>query len=440
MPPPSISSLTDGNGNATEEQPTTSFSCSHFLENQTGNNVSAPTSVSGSLKRKRPRSIEIPNVLREISAETKLELRDFAPQNDQVCFSGSGVGVFSVKGKKKFMEDTHKIASFSHGIKGFFGVYDGHGGRKAADFVAENLHENIFKMLENCTGNAAKEEAVKAGYLKTDQEFLKQGLGSGACCVTALIDGNEIVISNLGDCRAVLSRGGVAEALTNDHRAGQEDERKRIENKGGYVEIHRGAWRVHGVLSVSRSIGDAHLKDWVLAEPDTKTLCFTPDMEYLVLASDGLWEEVGNQEAVDIVMRSCLVEKKGLIGHDRDENDDGFRFLSNSPSSMLQRVSLVKQKKKMGRPCPSKKKTVNRKESKNGFACENKSPPPSKTRRISFQMNMRIHSPNQEYKSHDKRSASSGLAAACNELANLAVTRGSLDDITVMIIDLNHFN
>ena len=56
--------------------------------------------------------------------------------------------------------------------------------------------------------------------------------------------------------------------------------------------MHRGAWRVHGVLSVSRSIGDAHLKNWVLAEPDTKILHLTSDMEYLVLASDGLWEQV----------------------------------------------------------------------------------------------------------------------------------------------------
>lgn len=62
--------------------------------------------------------------------------------------------------------------------------------------------------------------------------------------------------------------------------------------QGGYVEIHRGAWRVHGILSVSRSIGDAHLKDWVLAEPDTKILKLSPDMEFLVLASDGLWDEV----------------------------------------------------------------------------------------------------------------------------------------------------
>lgn len=58
-----------------------------------------------------------------------------------------------------------------------------------------------------------------------------QGLASGACCVTALIEGKEIVISNLGDCRAVLSRGGVAEALTMDHKAEREDECERIQNK-----------------------------------------------------------------------------------------------------------------------------------------------------------------------------------------------------------------
>lgn len=59
-------------------------------------------------------------------------------------------------------------------VQGFFGVYDGHGGKKAAEFVAENLHTNILQMMENCEEPMSKEEAVKAGYLKTDQEFLKQ--------------------------------------------------------------------------------------------------------------------------------------------------------------------------------------------------------------------------------------------------------------------------
>ncbi|KAF3431185.1 hypothetical protein FNV43_RR25915 [Rhamnella rubrinervis] len=507
-----------------------------------------PTPPSSSLKRKRPPMIEIPNVLREIQTD---KLPDRVPHNNAISVSGVGVGVSSSKGKKKFMEDTHKFVSCLQGNtnRSLFGVYDGHGGKKAAEFVAENLHSNILEMMESYS---AKEEAVRAGYLKTDQEFLKQGLGSGACCVTVLIEGQEVVVSNLGDCRAVLSRGGVAEALTKDHRVEQEDERKRIENKGGYVEYHRGAWRVHGVLSVSRSIGDAHLKDWVLAEPDTKIVRLTSDMEFLVLASDGLWEEVGNQEAVDIVKRFCPIEKK--LGSSIDclkNNGDDHGCVNVSPSSKLRRISLVKQSKGMSQS-PTYKKTLDSwKDSGNEFlsedenspskprrissvkqvntkiesptkensgyknrpasggpmnvcngqvnklgsigdclkdngdvkGCLNSSPssklrnrillvkqqeglnespiykktvscwkgcenefvsenesPPMKSQRISLvkRLNTKIESPTKENSGHRKRPAS-GLVDACKELVNLAVSRGSLDDITVMIIDLNHF-
>lgn len=53
-------------------------------------------------------------------------------------------------------------------------MYDGHGGSKAAEFVAETLHSNILDMLKNSPGSVAKEDAIKAGYLKTDSEFLKK--------------------------------------------------------------------------------------------------------------------------------------------------------------------------------------------------------------------------------------------------------------------------
>ena len=71
------------------------------------------TVVSCSLKRKRPPKIEIPNVLQEIQANSP-KVKDVTPQDDAVCFSGLGVGVFSVKGKKKFIEDTNKIVSSLH--------------------------------------------------------------------------------------------------------------------------------------------------------------------------------------------------------------------------------------------------------------------------------------------------------------------------------------
>ncbi|KAK4721457.1 hypothetical protein R3W88_011690 [Solanum pinnatisectum] len=407
------------------------------------NNKTATTHFSSSsssllcpLKRKRPPTIQIPtNVLSEIPQPL---FNNIATD----CFLGYGVALFCRKGKKTIMEDTHKIISTSHHKRSFFGVYDGHGGRMAAQFVAENLHSYVFEILDNGS-TSTREKAIQAAYIKTDHQFLKQGVGSGACCVTALIEGKEIIISNLGDCRAVLCRNGVAEALTRDHRAEREDERKRIEDKGGYVELHKGGWRVHGVLTVSRSIGDAHLKDWVPAEPDTKTLTLTPDMEYLVLASDGLWDQVGNQEAVDLIMQSCLREKIMQLGTSNEKEEDKIDCVSKTPSPKLRRVSLIKSNRAKSRSPYCKKIVNNWMTSEDEFGNENDGPP-TKARRVSTvnqtKRNMKIYCPNQENMSGlKKKQHSNALMSACRELGNLAVSRGSLDDITVMIIDLTHF-
>lgn len=112
-----------------------------------------------------------------------------------------------------------------------FGIYDGHGGPKAAEFASQNLDKNIVRELEK--RNNGKEEiglAIKSGYLTTDSEFLERDLRGGTCCVTALISKGDLVVSNAGDCRAVSSRDGIAEALTSDHRPSREDEKERIEN------------------------------------------------------------------------------------------------------------------------------------------------------------------------------------------------------------------
>lgn len=117
-------------------------------------------------------------------------------------------------------------------MQAFFGVFDGHGGAAAADFASINLEKNIMnEVLKGCD---EIEEAVKEGYLATDSEFLKKDIRGGTCCVTALVHKGDLVVSNTGDCRAVMSRGGVAEALTVDHRPSLDEERERIE---GLVSI-----------------------------------------------------------------------------------------------------------------------------------------------------------------------------------------------------------
>lgn len=201
------------------------------------------------------------------------------------------------------MEDRYLAALNLQGDskQAFFGVFDGHGGAKAAQFAADNLEKNILDEVVRRDNDGEIEEAVKHGYLSTDSDFLKEDSRGGSCCVTALIRNGNLVVSNVGDCRAVMSRGGAAEALTSDHRPSREDERERIENLGGYVDLCHGVWRIQGSLAVSRGIGDRHLKQWVIAEPETKVVRIQPQHEFLILASDGLWDKISNQEAVDTV-------------------------------------------------------------------------------------------------------------------------------------------
>lgn len=86
--------------------------------------------------------------------------------------------------------------------------------------------------------------------------------------------------------------------------------------QGGYVDTFHSVWRIQGSLAVSRGIGDAHLKKWVISEPETKILRMNPKHEFLILASDGLWDKVSNQEAVDIARPFCIgtdQKKKKLL-------------------------------------------------------------------------------------------------------------------------------
>ncbi|WCJ19914.1 Protein phosphatase 2C family protein [Euphorbia peplus] len=254
------------------------------------------------LKRKRPARIDIPimatggcGFLVETPRGEEERMEVLEVEEDEYS-------VYSKRGRRRFMEDRFSAnVDLRGGSKqAFFGVFDGHGGAKAADYAAKNLKKNIMAEILNGSEEGI-EKAIRNGYLTTDGEFLKQNVSGGACCATALIHKGNLVVSNAGDCRIVMSRGGVAEALTNDHRPSRLDEKERIEALGGYVDCCNGIWRIQGSLAVSRGIGDRNLKQWVTAEPETKILKIDNDCEFLIMASDGLWDKVTNQEAVDLV-------------------------------------------------------------------------------------------------------------------------------------------
>ncbi|XAR57491.1 Phosphoprotein phosphatase [Bertholletia excelsa] len=189
----------------------------------------------------------------------------------------------------------------------FFTVVDGHGGRAAADYVAQNLGKNIMKAIE-VVGSSDKQDdleaAIRGGYLTTDEEFLSQGANGGACAASVLVREGQVHVANVGDCRVVLSRKGVAQALTMDHCLIPIMKVKVFPLVlGGYLHCRNGVWRVNGTLAVSRAFGDLHMKELIISQPEVNKFPLNSDCEFLILASDGLWDKVNEQEAVDVVAR-----------------------------------------------------------------------------------------------------------------------------------------
>eukprot|EP00252_Welwitschia_mirabilis_P003314 TRINITY_DN133_c0_g2_i2.p2 TRINITY_DN133_c0_g2~~TRINITY_DN133_c0_g2_i2.p2 ORF type:complete len:222 (+),score=43.33 TRINITY_DN133_c0_g2_i2:2479-3144(+) len=130
----------------------------------------------------------------------------------------------------------------------------------------------------------------------------------GSTAIVAVISSVQIVIANCGDSRAVLSRGGKAIPLSNDHKPNRDDEYNRIEAAGGRV-IYWNGHRVGGFLAMSRAIGDRFLKRYVISEPEVTCTERTKDDECLILASDGIWDVLSN-EVVCEVARKCLAGYK----------------------------------------------------------------------------------------------------------------------------------
>mmetsp|Transcript_11695 Transcript_11695/g.29580 ORF Transcript_11695/g.29580 Transcript_11695/m.29580 type:complete len:285 (-) Transcript_11695:231-1085(-) len=130
---------------------------------------------------------------------------------------------------------------------------------------------------------------------------------AGCTAVVALIVGNEVIVANAGDSKAVMSRSGKAIGLSFEHKPNSDIERERIHNAGGFVSS---MGRVNNNLNLSRSIGDLKYKcnkaippsaQMITAEPDTERAAITPDDEFIIIACDGVWDILSNQEAVDFV-------------------------------------------------------------------------------------------------------------------------------------------
>ena len=208
--------------------------------------------------------------------------------------------------KRPYQEDRFayaaNIGEGGFGGGKFFGVYDGHGGDRTSSFLESNLHTYFS---QNLVGQISPEKAFESVFLKAEKYAL-DNYDDGSTALAAYIDKNNVLYCAwVGDTRAVLEKNGKVGFFTNDHKPDSEDEKKRIEKAGGRVRM-QGVWRVNG-LAVSRSIGDASCKKkgvgQIIAIPECAQVQLTSDSHFLILASDGLWDVVDNEQAVEMVKK-----------------------------------------------------------------------------------------------------------------------------------------
>ncbi|OMJ92495.1 hypothetical protein SteCoe_4733 [Stentor coeruleus] len=205
----------------------------------------------------------------------------------------------------------------------FFGIYDGHGGKMCANFLKEKLHKFIF---ENENFPYRPKEAIFRGFLKADEEFLKNAEikrdRSGSCAVVVMVLGDKCYVANTGDSRAVVSshNGAKIHRLTTDHKPSDSNEYNRIIMAGGSIKsqnypitnsqmirIEENCSRVEpGNLAVSRAFGDSNVKNTkiIIPDPEIRSFRLTEEFDFIVMASDGIFDKISDRDVVDVVWKS----------------------------------------------------------------------------------------------------------------------------------------
>ncbi|CAH9105847.1 unnamed protein product [Cuscuta europaea] len=272
-------------------------------------------------------------------------------QDGLLWYKDSGqhlIGDFSmaVVQANNLLEDQSQVESgslslFDSGPYGtFVGVYDGHGGPETSRFINDHLFQNLKRVTAE--QNSMSVEAIRKAFQATEDGFQSvvakhwptnpQMAAVGSCCLVGIVCEGILYIANLGDSRAVLGRSVkstgevLAIQLSTEHNASIESIRQELHSMHPddphIVVLKHNVWRVKGVIQVSRSIGDFYLKKaefnkeplfskFRLREPIKKPLLSSepsvsmhelePHDQFLIFASDGLWEHLSNQDAVDIV-------------------------------------------------------------------------------------------------------------------------------------------
>ena len=223
-------------------------------------------------------------------------------------------GSHEIQGHRDYMEDQKKIVKIR--LDNIHTCYllllcDGHAGGKCSEYVTRILPKLIQTTLKKISSSEKSHDINKLLtkiVLKIDKHYVKLNDFSGTTCVFALFINNLIHIVNIGDSRCIIGDTQQNVKLaTHDHKPGSPKELKRIyANGGGITNIDTPRVYINQYaagLAISRVLGDVHYKgkNIVIANPDIYVRTKLDKDEFIILASDGLWDVVTNKEAIQFV-------------------------------------------------------------------------------------------------------------------------------------------
>jgi len=237
--------------------------------------------------------------------------------------------------------ESGNLSSYETGPYGtFIGVYDGHGGPETSRYVNDHLFQHLKRFAAEQQSMSV--DVIRKAFQATEDGFLSvvtkqwpmkpQIAAVGSCVLVGVVCSGTLYIANLGDSRAVMGRvvkatGEVlAIQLSVEHNVSIESVRQELHSlhpdDPQIVVLKHNVWRVKGLIQISRSIGDEYLKKAefnreplyskfrlreplkrpiLSSEPTISVHPLQPHDQFIIFASDGLWEHLSNQEAVDIV-------------------------------------------------------------------------------------------------------------------------------------------
>lgn len=329
--------------------------------NYNNNILSSTTLLSGTDNHKNDISNEINN-----TNSNSNNTSNFKGKKIRSIHDISKTGLCS--DEKKVNQDRYFI--FRNFVSGydniFMGVLDGHGyfGQEVSEYIKENLPMDLNRILKAKNVNLNKDdlsEIIKQAFAMENNSLLRNrqidSTFSGSTCVAAIYTSEKLIIMNLGDSRCILGKKinneYKLENLTKDHKPNVPQEAERIKSYGGRIRAMMddegnfvGPLRVYlkdkdiPGLAMTRSFGDYYASTvGTISIPDVTEYKFSASDKFLILASDGLFEFMSNEELVNIV--SEYYERNDIVGCSEYLYKESYRKWIDEETDIVDDITII---------------------------------------------------------------------------------------------------